>query len=50
MSSGNSEFIILPLALMVSFSKYKLSCLMVVFTSTFTLILVLVKCAWIEVQ
>ena len=49
-SSGNSELIILPLARMTSLIKCKLSCLIVVFTSTFTLVPELVKCAWIEVQ
>ena len=42
-SSGKSELIILPLALMISLSRYKLSCLIVVFTSRFTFTLLLVR-------
>ena len=44
-SNGKSELIILPLALITSLSIYKLSCLMVVFTSIFTFTLLLVRCA-----
>ena len=42
-STGKSELIILPLTLITSFSKYKLSCLMVFFISRLTLILGLCK-------
>ena len=44
-SNGKSELIILPLALMTSLSRYKLSCLIVVFTSRFTFTILLVRCA-----
>ena len=44
-SSSKSELIILPLALMTSLSRYKLSCLIVVFTSRFTFTLLLVRCS-----
>ena len=49
-SSGKSEWIILPLVRMTLLSRYKLSCLMVDFTSTLTFTLGLIRCAWIEVQ
>ena len=44
-STGKSDCPSLPLAGMMSFSKYKLSCLMVFFTSALTLILGLLRCA-----
>ena len=44
-SNGKSELIILPLVRMTLFSRYKLSCLMVVFTSTLTFTLGLIRCA-----
>ena len=44
-SSGNSELFNLPLERIVSLSRNKLSCLMVVLTSTFTLTLGLFKYA-----
>ena len=44
-SNGKSDCPSLPLARMMSFSKHKLSCLMVFFTSELTLILGLLRCA-----
>ena len=44
-STGKSDCTSLPLAQMMSFSKHKLSCLMVFFTSALTLTLGLLRCA-----